>query len=169
MNTENDIFNFNTEECDETINVNDTNNNSRKHYSLTNPSIPSIPFANPFNYKNNNINNITDNNGKKVKHVRSLNIDNNYDLNKKQKYLEKNYLENLDIINVFQDNYSNEATNKEDEEDVKLNISNLDVDLNQIEEDLEEKNTHKIYKNSFIQFNNNLSLKLAAEKAKNTS
>ena len=169
MNTENDIFNFNTEECDENINANDINNNSRKHYSLTNPSIPSIPFANPFNYKNNNINNITDNNGKKVKHVRSLNIDNNCDLKKKQMYLEKNYLENLDIINVFQDNYSNEATNKEDEEDVKLNISNLDVDLNQIEEDLEEKNTHKIYKNSFIQFNNNLSLKLAAEKAKNTS
>ena len=47
-------------------------------------------------------------------------------------------------------------------------LSNLDIDLNQMNEDIEEKNIQKNYKNSFIQFNNNLSLKLAAEKSNNT-
>ena len=169
-NEENDIFNFTTEEYDENINENDLNKNSRKHYSLTNPSVlPCISFSNPFTNKNNNIN-ITENSEKNIKHVRSLNIDNNYDLKKRQLLMEKNYLENLDIINVFKDNNDNN-TNEEpekEEEDVKLNISNLDIDINQIDEELEERNIQKNNKNSFIQFNNNLSLKLAAEKSNNT-
>ena len=164
-NDENDIFNFTTEEYDENINDNKLNNNSRKHYSLTNPSVlPCIPFSNPFTNKNNNIN-ITDNNEKKIKHVRSLNIDNNSDLKRKQLLMEKNYLDNLDIINVFEETEENE---KEDDENVKLNISNLDIDLDQMNENIDEKNIQKNYKNSFIQFNNNLSLKLAAEKSNNT-
>ena len=168
-NEENDIFNFTTEEYDEKINEKGLNKNSRKHYSLTNPSIlPCIPFSNPFTNNNNNIN-ITENNEKNIKHVRSLNIDNNYDLKKKQLLMEKNYLDNLDIINVFKDNAINDEDAEKDEEDFKLNISNLDIEINQIDEELEERNIQKNHKNSFIQFNNNLSLKLAAEKSKNNT
>ena len=51
-----------------------------------------------------------------------------------------------------------------------MNISNLDIDLNQRKQDLEEKNNNqRNYKKSFfIQFNNNLSLKLSSEKSNNT-
>ena len=167
---ENDIYNFTTDECDENINESFTYPNSRKHYSLTNPSIlPCIPFANPFNNNNNN-NNITDNNEKKLKHVNSLNINNkSNEMRKKFILMEKNYRENLDIINVFQDNENNEESEKEDDENVKLNISDLDIDLNQMNQDLEERNLQQNYKkSSFIQFNNNLSLQLATEKSNNT-
>ena len=159
IHTDNDIFDFPTEECEENINENNSNQNSRKHYSLTNLSIPSIPFANPFN------NNININSKKNEKHVRSLNINNSYDLKQKQILMEKNYLENLDIINVFQENEISEGNNKEEEEEnVKLNISNLDIDIKQIDEDSDEKNQTNTQTNSFIQLNNNLSLKLAVEK-----
>ena len=168
----NDIYNFITDECDESINENTINPNSRKHYSLTNPSIlPCIPFSNPFNNQNNNNNNITDINEKNDKHVKSMNINNKiYDMKKNQLLMEKNYLENIDIINVFHDKESNEETEKENEENMELNISNLEIDLNQIDQDLEEKNNTKqnYKKSSFIQFNNNLSLKLAKEKLNNT-
>ena len=167
---ENDIYNFTTDECDENINESFTYPNSRKHYSLTNPSIlPCIPFANPFNNNNNN-NNITDNNEKKLNHVNSLNINNkSNEMRKKFILMEKNYRENLDIINVFQDNENNEESEKEDDENVKLNISDLDIDLNQMNQDLEERNLQQNYKkSSFIQFNNNLSLQLATEKSNNT-
>ena len=64
LKEDNNIYNFITEECDENINKN--NINSRKHYSLTNPSIlPCIPFSNPFSYNNKN-NNITENNESKI-------------------------------------------------------------------------------------------------------
>ena len=168
----NDIYNFITDECDESINENTINPNSRKHYSLTNPSIlPCITFSNPFNNQNNNYINITDINEKKDKHVNSMNINNKkYDMKKKQIEMEKNYLDNLDIINVFQDKESNAETEKENEENMELNISNLDIDLNQIDQDLEERNNiqQNYKKSSFIQFNNNLSLKLATEKSNNT-
>ncbi len=167
---ENDIYNFTTDECDENINESFTYPNSRKHYSLTNPSIlPCIPFANPFNNNNNN-NNITDNNEKKLNHVNSLNINNkSNEMRKKFILMEKNYRENLDIINVFQDNENNEESEKEDDENAKLNISDLDIDLNQMNQDLEERNLQQNYKkSSFIQFNNNLSLQLATEKSNNT-
>ena len=75
-NEENDLFNFTTEEYDENINDNKLNNNSRKHYSLTNPSVlPSIPFSNPFTNKNNNIN-ITDNNEKKLININQIYLKN---------------------------------------------------------------------------------------------
>ena len=167
---DNDIYNFTTDECDENINENITNPNSRKHYSLTNPSIlPCIPFANPFSNNNNN-NNITDNNEKKLNHVNSLNINNkSNEMRKKFMLMEKNYRDNLDIINVFQENDNIEETEKEDNENVKLNISDLDIDLNQINQDLEERNVNQNNKkSSFIQFNNNLSLKIASEKSNNT-
>ena len=167
---DNDIYNFTTDECDENINENITYSNSRKHYSLTNPSVlSSIPFANPFN-NNNNIINITDNNEKKLNHVKSLNINNKRtEMRKNFILMEKNYRDNLDIINAFQDNDNNEETEKEEDENVKLNISDLDIDLNQINQDLEERNIQQSYKkSSFIQFNNNLSLKLASEKSNNT-
>ena len=167
---DNDIYNFTTDEYDENINENINNSNLRKNYSLTNPSIlPCIPFANPFSCNSNN-NNITDNNEQKLNHVNSLNIYNKRtEMRKKFILMEKNYRDNLDIINVFQDNDNNEETEKEDDDKVKLNISDLDIDLNKINQDLDEKNIEQSYKkSSFIQFNNNLSLKLASEKSNNT-
>ena len=177
LKEDNNIYNFITEECDENINKN--NINSRKHYSLTNPSIlPCIPFSNPFSYNNKN-NNITENNEKNIRHIKSLNINNRY--NKKNKEnLENNYLENLDIMNAFKTNNESDKTEKDNEENVKLNISNLDIDIEDIDDDLDELNpkielnsfpittSHPNYKKSFIQFNNNLSLKIASEKTKNT-
>ena len=166
---DNDIYNFTTDEYDENINENINNSNLRKNYSLTNPSIlPCIPFANPFSSNSNN-NNITDNNEQKLNHVNSLNIYNKRtEMRKKFILMEKNYRDNLDIINVFQDNDNNEETEKEDD-NVKLNISDLDIDLNKINQDLDEKDIQQSYKkSSFIQFNNNLSLKLASEKSNNT-
>ena len=90
---ENDIYNFITEECDENINENDINPNSRKHCSLTNPSIfPCISFSNPFTSNNNNIN-INENNGKNLKQVKSMNINNNnFDMGKNHIQMENNYI-----------------------------------------------------------------------------
>ena len=160
---ENDIYNFITEECDENINENDIIPNSRKHCSLTNPSIfPCISFSNPFTNNNNNIN-INENNGKNLKQVKSMNINNNnFDMGKNHIQMENNYLENLDIINVFKDNENIE------EADNILNISNLDNDLDQIDEELEEINIQQYPVKSFIQFNNNLSLKLSLKKSRIT-
>ena len=108
-----------------------------------------------------------------------MNINNRY--NKKNKEnLENNYLENLDIMNAFKTNNESDKTEKDNEENVKLNISNLDIDIEDIDDDLDELNpkielnsfpittSHPNYKKSFIQFNNNLSLKIASEKTKNT-
>ena len=160
---ENDIYNFITEECDENINENDINPNYRKHCSLTNPSIfPCISFCNPFTNNNNNIN-INENNGKNLKQVKSMNINNNnFDMGKNHIQMEKNYLENFDIINVFKDNENIE------EADNILNISNLDNDFDQIDEELEEINIQQYPVKSFIQFNNNLSLKLSLKKSRIT-
>ena len=56
--------------------------------------------------------------------MNSLNINNkSNEMRKKFILMEKNYRENLDIINVFQDNENNEESEKEDDENVKLNIS----------------------------------------------
>ena len=155
------IENFKVEECDENIEQNKTD--LIKNSSLTNQNIlPCIPFSNPFTSKNKNKNS----NNKK---------ENNESIKEnKNKKIKKEILEN-NIINDYIENKDEDED--EDEEDVKLNISNLDVDIEQMNDEVIEENNSKneiqirnINKNykSFIQFNNNLSIKLAAEKSKNT-
>ena len=157
------IDNFKVEECDENIEQN--KNNAVKKYSLTNQNIlPCIPFSNPFSNKNKFSNNINANE-----------INENLKENKNNKKIEKEIIEN----NTF--NGDENKDKDEDEEDVKLNISNLDIDVDQMNDEIGEEsnsrnelplqlnniNNHYNFK-SFIQFNNNLSIKLAAEKSKNT-
>ena len=181
VKNENYIDNFTLGELDENIEKNIYN--SRKHYSLTNPNIlPCIPFSNPFsNKKHNNINNnsnvnVTENN---EKNEITKNPQNNNNKNKKE-VLENNFFnDNLKInSNIFDSNSkNNKVENEPEEEDVKLNISNLEIDIDQMNDEVDEDNSpkneiqiksiHKNYK-SFIQFNNNLSFKLAVEKSKNT-
>ena len=157
------IDNFKVEECDENIEQN--KNNAVKKYSLTNQNIlPCIPFSNPFSNKNKFSNNINANE-----------VNENLKENKNNKKIEKEIIEN----NIFNDDENKDKD--EDEEDVKLNISNLDIDVDQMNDEIGEEsnsknelplqlnniNNHYNFK-SFIQFNNNLSIKLAAEKSKNT-
>jgi hypothetical protein len=149
------------EECDENIEQN--KNSAVKKYSLTNQNIlPCIPFSNPFSNKNKYSNNNNTNE-----------IIENLKENKNNKKIQKEIIEN----NIFNDDENKD----EDEEDVKLNISNLDIDVEQMNDEMGEEINSKnelplqldnINNNcnckSFIQFNNNLSIKLAAEKSKNT-
>jgi hypothetical protein len=160
IKNDNYIDHFTVDECDENTDKNFLN--SRKHYSLTNPNIlPCIPFSNPFS-KNNT-------------------IDANHDLDNNTK---NEIPQNINKNNINQDlilgnsNDHNNIIENEDEEDIKLNISNLEIDIENINDKAEEEanssksenpitNIHQSF-NSFIQFNNNLSFKLAAEKTKNT-
>ena len=168
IKNDNYIDNFTVEECDENTDKNFLN--SRKHYSLTNPNIlPCIPFSNPFSKNNtNNTNHNLDINEKKEINKDKDNTKNN---NK------KNYFNQGLLLNNVNDNNIIENENDE-QEDIKLNISNLEIDIETINDKLEEeqqsskidspiRNFDHTFK-SFIQFNNNLSFKLAAEKAKNT-
>ena len=175
---ENYMDNFTVEECDEKL---EKIYNSRKHYSLTNPNIlPCIPFSNPFTKHHKN--SISNNN------PININSQNAIDNNEKEK-ITKNAQKKLNVKelpekNILNENNSNAfSPNNEkniienEEEDVKINISNLEIDIEQMNDEVNEDcnkkseipivNVHQQSK-SFIQFNNNLSFKLAAEKSKNT-
>ena len=175
---ENYIDNFTVEECDEKL---EKIYNSRKHYSLTNPNIlPCIPFSNPFtkHHKNNipnnnpiNTNNQNSNDNKEKEKISKINQNK---ANVKE-IPEKNIL-NGNNNNAFSSNNEKNVIENE-EEDVKINISNLEIDIEQMNDEVSEDcikkseipitNVHPQNK-SFIQFNNNLSFKLAAEKSKST-
>ena len=177
MKNENYIDNFTLGELDENIEKNI--HNSRKHYSLTNPNIlPCIPFSNPFSNKgNSNINNNSNNNNINITETNEkneINKNNKNNNNNKKEVLENNFFSENSKFNIIDDN---KEENEPEEEDVKLNISNLEIDIEQMNEETNKeskqkneipvKNIQKNYK-SFIQFNNNLSFKLAVEKSKNT-
>ena len=82
----------------------------------------------------------------------------------------------INFNNIFDSNSENNIIENEDD-DINLNISNLEIDIEHMNDETDEdhnskienpiRNIHQNFK-SFIQFNNNLSFKLAAEKSKNT-
>ena len=178
IKNENYMDNFTVEECDEKL---EKIYNSRKHYSLTNPNIlPCISFSNPFtkqhknNISNNNPININNQNAIDSKEKEKISKTTQNKTNVKE-IPEKNILNEYNSNAFSSNNEKNMVENEE--EDVKINISNLEIDIEQMNDEVSEDcnkkseipitNVHQQSK-SFIQFNNNLSFKLAAEKSKNT-
>ena len=132
--------------------------------------MPCIHFTNPFSShhktNNNNKNNI------------KLNVDNEKKNKKQNKEIKKSICSNKEInINTeFEINKGNKIEKENEKEDIKLNISNLEIDIEKMnievdeESNIKKENPKHIHKNikSFIEFNNNLSFKLVAENYKNS-